>query len=357
MKSPGKIGSRELSHKGIRKTLPLVCRQFAALLRIELPLVQVVGIVASRTTNRVLARIWQCAYEDMLNGESLAESLSDREERLPDTFLEAIRRGEDSDDLRGAFLRMADYYDSMNHIRAKALNAMIYPAFVLGVAVMVVGIILSYTVPSYTSTFAAMNIELPWITVALTKLENFGQKYGGWILLFLAAMGLGLFVYARTEKGRVRFGRLYCSVPIVGRISGMAAASQFARTLSTLLASGTPYTRAIELSGRAIGNAYIRGTVLEMLPDVEAGMSLGECLHRMGKFPELLTEMVSIGESEGTLEDFLEMMADYYDYELGITVTRLFSLLEPIMLLLLAGIVLMILLSVYIPLFELYEAI
>jgi len=339
------------------KSLALVCRQFSIILKAGLPLVQAVDLTAAQTQDKLLAKILRQASQDVSNGWSLSYSLQQRGKKLPVTFIETVRSGEESGDLVSAFSRLSNYYDRMYKTRAKATSALLYPAFVLAVAAIVVGIIMLYAVPAFSTTFASLGIELPFVTKLLIAASNFFTKYIVVIILVIAATLLLIRLYGQTEKGREQEARMKMSIPVVGKIVTMSGASQFAHTMSTMLAAGMPILQALEVSGRAITNYCMSKAVLDTISGVESGKTVGECMSQSRDLPAMLIQMTSIGESTGSMEDTLQVMAEYYDNEVDTATARALSLLEPIIIILLAGIVVVILLAVYLPMFSMYGAI
>lgn len=339
------------------KSLALTCQQFAIILRTGLPLVQTVDLVAGQCDDKVFKNILQQVSEDVAGGWSLSYSFDQRGTKLPVTFKESIRAGEESGDLVSAFERMGHYYDRTAKTNAKAISTMTYPAFVLAVAVIVVGIIMVYAIPSFTNTFESMNIELPWVTKLLIGVSDFMVKYIALIIAFFVAVGMGITLYGKTEKGGLNLSRLLLSIPVIGEIGRMAGASQFSHTMAAMLASGMPIIQAIEVSGRSMTNLIMAHEIQETIPGVESGHSLGSCMANAKELPAMLVQMTAIGESSGALESTLLVLADYYDNEVSIKTDRAMSLLEPIIICVLGGLVVMILFAIYLPMFTINSAI
>ena len=226
------------------KSLALTCRQFAIILKAGLPLVQTVDLVAEQCPDRALGRLLRQVSEDVSNGWSLSYSFAQRGERfLPVTFRETVRAGEESGDLLSSFARMAEYYHRMNKTRESVVSALTYPAFVVAVAIVVVAIIMGYAVPTFTGMFQSMDVELPWVTVALIGVSNFFQRYA---LLALGVIALAVFLlrlYALTEKGGTALAGLQLKLPLIGEVVRMSGASQFAHTMSTCLLYTSPSPR------------------------------------------------------------------------------------------------------------------
>jgi len=345
-------------HKISAKSLALTCQQFTIILKAGLPLVQTVDLVAGQCADKSLGDLLRQVSEDVSNGWSLSYSFSQRGAKaLPVTFRESIRAGEESGDLMSAFDRMAGYFGRMNKTRESVVSALTYPAFVMGVAAVVVAIIMGYAVPTFTSMFESLGVELPWVTKALIALSNFFQKY---TLALIALIALAIFavrLYGMTEKGGPALARLQLKLPILGGIVRMSGASQFAHTMSTLLAAGMPILQAIEASGRTVTNQAMANEVLDTLPGVEGGRSLGECMSYGRELPAMLVQMTAVGEATGSLESTLGILAEYYDNEVDVRTKRAMGLLEPAIIVVLAVFVVFILMAVYLPMFSMYGAI
>lgn len=339
------------------KVFALMCKQFSIILKSGLPLVQTVDLVASQVSDKMLKKLLDEVSQDIANGWSLSYSFSQRgKNRLPVTFVETIRAGEESGDLVRAFERMGTYYDRMTKTRAKATSALIYPAFLTVVAVIVVTIIMTYAVPTFASTFDSMDIELPLATRIVIGVSNFFSRYI-WLLLCLVAGILFLLrLYSHTAKGRVQMSRLHLGLPILGKLAVMTAASQFAHTMAAMLSAGMPILNALDTSSRSISNAHLSAQIQEVIPGVEGGRPLGECMRACKDLPPILVQMTAMGEATGSLESTLEIQAEYYDNEVDTLSARALALLEPIIICIMAFFVLVILLSIYLPMFSMYGA-
>lgn len=338
------------------KSLSLTCRQFAIILKAGLPLVQAVDLAADQCADKQLTALLRQVSEDVSNGWSLSYSFEQRgAAALPITFRETVRAGEESGDLQTAFARMASYFERMNKTRESLVSALTYPAFVIFVAVIVVGIIMTYAVPAFTGMFADLGGELPWVTLALIAVSEFFQRWGLVLLALLLLLIFAIRLFGMTEKGGLALARLQLGVPVIGDVVRMSNASQFAHTLSTLLSAGMPILQAIEASGRTMTNLLMSREVLDTLPGVEGGKTFGECLRYAKEIPAMLTRMTAVGESTGSMEDTLSVLAEYYDNETDVKTKRALSLLEPAIIVVLAVFVVFILMAVYLPMFSMYE--
>ena len=338
------------------KSLALTCKQFSIILKSGLPLMQTLELVADQCADKNLALLLRQVSEDVSNGWPLSYSLENRGGgKLPVTFLETVRAGEDSGDLQAAFERMADYFERMNKTHNSVVSALTYPTLVIFVAVIVVGIIMTYAVPAFTGLFADLGTDLPWPTRALIAMSEFFQNFG---LVLIGLIVLVIFLirlYGTTEKGGPRLAQAQLHIPVIGAVVRMSNASQFAHTMSTLLTAGMPILQAIEASGRTMSNLCMSQEVLATLPGVEGGRPFGECMRNAKEIPAMLVQMTAVGESTGSMEDTLKVLAEYYDNETDLKTKRAISLLEPSIIVALSIFVVFILFSVYLPLFSMYE--
>lgn len=337
------------------KSLALACQQFSIVLKAGLPLVQTVDLVAGQCEDKALKRLLEQVSEDVSNGWSMSYSLDQRGGKLPVTFRETIQAGEESGDLVSAFERMAKYYDRTSKTRAKTISTMTYPAFVIVVAIVVVYIIMTKAVPAFIGTFADMDMELPGVTLALIAISDFTTKYGVLVAAVLVAIIAACWLFSRTQKGGLLFSRLRLSLPVLGEIGRMGGASQFAHTMSAMLAAGVPILQAIAVSSRSMSSLIMAQEVMDTIPGVEAGKGLGESMSHARELPQMLIQMTAVGESAGALESTLNVLAEYYDNEVDVRTDRALSLLEPIIICVLAVFVVLILFAVYMPLFSMYN--
>ena len=337
------------------KSLSLTCQQFAIILKAGLPLVQTVDLVAEQCPDKNLAALLKQASEDVSNGWSLSYSFEQRGAKsLPVTFRETVRAGEESGDLQSAFQRMADYFERMNKTHESVVSALTYPMFVIFVAGVVVTIIMLYAVPTFVGVFEGMSIDLPWATRALIAMSNFFQKY---ILLMIALVAFILFairLYGTTEKGGPALAKAQLGIPVIGSVVRMSNSSQFAHTMSMLLTAGMPILQSIEVAGRTMSNLCMSQEVLGTLPGVEGGRPLGECMAYSKELPPMLVQMTAVGESTGSMEETLKVLAAYYDNETDLKTKRAIALLEPSIIIVLAVLVVLILFAVYLPMFSMY---
>ena len=336
------------------KALTLLCSQLAIELKAGLPLVSALKLVSENEENKVLKRILDEVADDVHAGNGLAESLATRGPGLPRTFIETIRAGEESGKLDETFERLQVYYEKADAVGSKVASAMIYPAMLIAVALVVVTIIMLVAVPVFEDTFASMGNELPLPTKLLIAMSNFMVDNLFLIIAVIAAVALVIFFYAKTDNGRHFFARLALTFPGISLVNKMNAASQFASTLSTMLSSGLPLVSAARITANVADNLLISEDIEKAVTGVIEGNRLADGLNQSKWFPQLLKEMVTVGEETGKLENTLDVISDYYNKEVDIAVKKALDILNPAITMVLAGIVVFILLSVYLPIFSMY---
>ena len=291
----------------------------------------------------------------MSAGYNLADSFSKHGSGLPTTFIETVRAGETSGNLDVVFRRLSAFYEKSSKTKGKVKSAMIYPTFVLIVAVVVVLIIMVFAVPTFASTFEGMGTELPIFTKMLIGASNFMATFWWLILAIIAAIVLAVHLGKKfNEDFHLKWSQLGVRIPVIGRINHMSAASQYASTMSVMMEAGLNVVTSLDVTAKGLSNYYMSHTLGSILPDLEAGKPLATCLGKLGVFPELVTEMTGVGEETGALESTLNVLSEYYDNEVETATARAMSLIEPLMIVFLAGIVLVVLLAVYLPMFDIY---
>ncbi len=336
------------------KLLSLMCDRFAIILGVGLPIVKAVDLLAGQMEDKALKSILKKVSKDVAMGRTLSSSFASQNGFFPVTFIESVRSGEESGKLAETFRHLQSYYEKTNKTKQKVISSLTYPAITIVVAAIVMVIIMVFAVPMFSKTFANMGTEMPAITVFVINTSNFFINYGIFVVFVIAAIVLACKLYQRTERGSAFFAAVTIAIPIVGNIIQLSAASQFAHTMAMMLTSGMPIINCIETSGKSIGNYVMRRDIMAAASGVEEGKSLSACMEQSKYLPSMLVEMVSVGETTGTLEQTLEAIAGFYDNEVDIHTSRAVSVLEPAIICFLAVFVVVILFSVYLPLFSMY---
>lgn len=340
------------------KELALICSQFSIILGTGLPVMRCVEMVASQSRNKRTRRMLEKVAEDIGAGYSMAQSFENNMPGLPKTFIETVRAGEQSGALEECFKRLHKYYDKTAKTKAKVISTLTYPAMVIAVAVIVVIIIIMVkAIPAFGDVFAEMGTEMPAVTKGLIAVSNFFVGWWWLILLILALLGILYTLAKRTEKGRVAISSFSLKHAPLRRLHSMSAAGQFANTMATMLAAGLPVPKALDVVSQVIGNYVFSVGVREVKQSVERGRTISESMEEIEYFPKMLTEMVGVGERSGSLEQTLDVIGAYFDNEVEVLTSRLLSLMEPIITILLAVVVVFLLLAVYLPMFSMYGGI
>ena len=338
------------------KAFTVMCSQFAIILKAGIPIARTMQLVADKTTNKPLKKMLKEVSEDVEGGRSVAASFQDRGGGLlPPTFVETIRSGEESGNLDHAFESMYISYDKVVKMRAKVRGALAYPLFVLGVAVVVVMVLMIKVVPTFTAIFDSLGGELPLMAQMLIGMSNFFRNNILIMVAVAAALIIAYKIYGNTEDGRLRLGRMALKVPMLGNISTLNAASQFANTMCIMLSAGLPVTRALTITAKTLDNYYVSQEVGKLTGKLEQGSGLGPSMREQDILPDILVDMVAVGEETGELEQTLRTIGDYYDAELQVAINAAMAKLEPTLLCVLAVIVGFIVIAIYGSMFGMYS--
>ena len=335
--------------------LALMTRQFATLASAGLPLVECLGTLIEQIEQARLRRVLTHVRQQIREGHSLADALQAHPRVFSDIYINMVRAGEESGTLDSVLVRLAEYSESQAHLLRTVQAALTYPLLMIVVAGVIVGFLLAYVVPQVTRIFSDTGQTLPLATQVLLGISAFMAE--SWWLLLLGG-AVGTLVWLRviaTPKGRLWYDRTLLRLPWVGRLLQRLNVARFARTLSTLLASGVPILNALSMVAHLVKNSVLRQTVEEARISVQEGESLAAPLRRSGVFPPLLVQMIAVGERSGELETMLSRAAETCDEEVSIALTRLTNLLEPLTILVMGGVVLFIVLAILLPIFELNQ--
>ena len=347
------IGGNKLNNKAFI----VMCSQFAIILGAGIPIGRTVQLIAQKTTDKPLKRMLTHVAEDVEAGRSISSSFAERGEKLlPSTFVETIAAGEQSGNLDKAFQTVHEHFDKQAKMAAKVKSALAYPVFVLFIAIAVVVVLMVKVVPTFIAIFDSYDAELPLPTRMLIAISNFFVK---WWMPMLAVIIVGVIaykLYSNTEEGRMNLAKWALKVPVLGNIQELNAASEFANTMATMLASGLPMTRAITITAKTMSNYYMSTEVGKLAVKLEEGRALGTSMREAGFMPDILVDMVSVGEETGEMEHTLHTIAGYYDAELDQAIASALAKLEPTLLVGLAAIAGFIVVAIYMAMFGMYAA-
>ena len=349
--------SRDIGGSRINmKAFTVMCSQFAIILRAGIPIARTVHLIADKTTDKVLKRILTQVAEDVEAGRSISASFEERGGKLlPPTFVDTIRAGEETGSIDTAFNTMHRHLDKQTRMGARVRGALAYPVFVLFIAVIVVIVIMVKVVPTFTAIFDSYGAELPGITKALIAISHFFSRW--WMVL----LGVGIVIYiayklyGNTEEGRLNLARTARKLPVLGNINELNSASQFANSMATMLSAGLPLTRAISITARVIDNYFVSQEIGKLSGRLEEGHGLGTSLRESARMPDILTDMVAVGEETGELQSTMETVASYYDNELEEAINAAIAKLEPTLLVFMAIVAGFIVIAVYMAMFSMYS--
>ena len=352
---PGLLNMEIGGSKLNSKAFTVMCSQFSIILRAGIPIARTVHLIADKTTDKPLKKMLMKIAKDVEAGRSLAASFAEHGGKLlPTTFIETIRAGEESGNLDRSFDTMYRHYDKQTKMRGKVKGAMAYPMFVLVIAVAVVIVLMVKVVPTFTAIFESYGSELPAITRLLIAISNFFRKYTIWMAAVFALLFIVYKFYGNTEKGRLNLARVQLRLPVLGNIARLNAASQFANTMTTMLGSGLPMTKAISITAGVMDNYYTGTEVGKLTGRLEEGYALGASMRDSGCMPDILVDMVAVGEETGEMEKTLDTIALYYDAELEMAIAAALAKLEPTILIFLALVAGFIVIAIYMSIFQMY---
>jgi general secretion pathway protein F len=349
------IDFRRFFERVSAQDLALLTRQLATLLHSGVPLVEALSALIEQVENPRLQSALTQTRDKVNEGTSLAESLREHPKMFEPLYINMVSAGEASGTLDLVLERLADHLDSQAQLKNRVVGALFYPAFMAVFGLGVITLMMVVVVPKVSAIFADFNQVLPWNTRLLIFTSNAFVNY--WWLI-LTSIGLVIFLFRRwlnTEKGRATWDRRILRVPVVGKLQVMIAVARFARTLSTLLASGVSLLTALDIARNVLGNAELMRVVEEARASIREGESIAAPLKRSGRFPPIVTHMIAIGERSGELEGMLNHVAIAYDSQVTVRLQTLTSLMEPVMIVIMGTFVGGMAMSILMPLMQINE--
>lgn len=338
------------------KDITVFCRQFSTMINAGVSILQCLNILRQQIENKKLQDIVHKVYEHVQTGSSLSGAMKEYAV-FPSILISMIQAGEASSNLNIILERMAVHFEKENKSYQKIKGAMTYPAVVFIMAVIVVGILVAFVVPNFVSMFAGMNMKLPYTTRIIIAISQVVQEFWiGLLILILAVFFVGMY-YLKTDAGRKAIDGIKLRIPIFGPLHIKVITSRFTRTLGTLLGAGLPLLMALELAGKVVDNAVVAKGVEKAGYEISQGKALAVPIAEMKIFPPMVVHMIQIGEETGSLETLLEKTADFYDEEVENAVGQMTTMLEPLIICVMAVIVGFIILSIVQPMFRMYEGV
>jgi len=330
----------------------LMTRQLATLLVAGLPLVDALGVLMDQMEKRSIKGLIADIREAIRGGASYSAVLERYPKDFSSIYVHMVRAGEASGALDQILYRLAEFLDKQLALKNKVTNALLYPAIMLIIGSLVLFGLVTFVVPTITAVFAHSKQALPWPTVVLMEIAHFFSNYWMVLLGIILASAWGIRRFVRTETGRTFADRMLLKSPLIGQVARMVSISRLASTLATMLSSGVQLLDALDVSKRVMNNRILEQAVEEARQNIREGETIAEPLKRSGEFPPLVTHMIAVGERSGEMEEMLRRIGQIYDGEVERVITRLTSLLEPIMIVVMGVIVFFIVVAILLPIFE-----
>ena len=335
------------------KELAVFTRQFSVMIDAGLPLVQCLEILSSQQENKAFARMLAGVRGSVEAGSSLANALRQHPKGFDDLYTNMVEAGESGGILDTILQRLSTYIEKAVKLKRSVQSAMIYPVAVVVIAGGVVALLLWKVVPIFTTLFAGLGVALPLPTRIVIALSHFVASFGPILLGLLVLIGLGIRWYYRTPPGRMAIDALILKIPVLGPLMRKIAVARFSRTLGTLITSGVPMLESMDITARTSGNAVVEKAIAQVRRAIEGGQTIVDPLRETGVFPNMVVQMIGVGEQTGALDSMLQKVADFYEDEVDAAVGDLLTALEPIIILFLGVVVGGVVISMYMPLFSL----
>jgi type IV pilus assembly protein PilC len=334
-------------------------RQFSAMISAGLPLIQCLTILTEQSENPEFKKVLENVKSNVESGNSLAESMAKHPKIFPELFVNMIAAGEVGGILDTILLRLATFLEKAAALNRKIKGAMMYPAVISCVAVVAVTALLVFVIPVFSGMFDDFGAELPKPTQIVVDMSDFLKtpKKILPLLGIIVASAIAFIKYKATTKGRLNVDKLTLKIPVMGDLAKKSVVAQFSRTLGTLLSSGVSIIEALEITAKTAGNMVVRNALESMISSISEGKTITEPMKDTGVFPPMVIQMVAVGEESGGLDQMLNKIADFYDEEVNAAVETLTSVMEPIIIVVLATIMGGALIAMYLPMFDMISAV
>jgi len=339
------------------KDLVVFTRQFATMIDSGLPLVQCLDILASQQLNKTFKSALQNIKESVESGSTFADALSKHPKIFDQLYVNLIAAGEVGGILDTILNRLAAYIEKALKLKKQVKGAMVYPATIISIAVVVIGVILVFVIPTFAKMFADFGGTLPMPTLIVIAMSNFLQKYILVIIgaIYLIKMAIGK--YYATPAGRKIMDRLFLNLPVVGVLIRKVSVAKFTRTLGTMISSGVPIMDGLEIVAKTAGNKIVEDAIYRVRTAISEGKTMSEPLGESGVFPPMVVQMIAVGEATGAMDAMLNKIADFYDDEVDDAVGNLTAMMEPLLMLFLGVTVGGLVVAMYLPIFKLAGAV
>jgi type IV pilus assembly protein PilC len=343
-----KIGAAKVPTKEVA----VFFRQFSVMIDAGLPLVQCLEILAANQENQYFQKCLTGVRQTVEGGSTLSNAMRQYPKLFDDLTTNMIEAGEAGGILDTILQRLATYVEKSVKLRSAIKSALIYPSSVIGMAVLVVGALLKFVVPIFANMFSSMQVDLPLPTKIVIGLSNFVGRFWWLMLLFIVLLVISIREIRKNPRGRYMFDKMLLNLPVIGLVLRKIAVARFTRTLGTLITSGVPILEGLAITARTSGNAVLEDALMKVRKAVEEGRTIVDPLKECGVFPNMVTQMIGVGEATGAMDAMLQKIADFYEDEVDAATKDMLTLLEPIMIGFLGVAVGGIVISLYMPLFS-----
>lgn len=335
------------------KDLQIFTKQLSTLLNAGIPIVQSIETLARSVSASGLANTLNRVVEDLSSGKRLGDAFAAHPRVFDHFYVNMVRAGEEGGVLDTILNRLSDYIEKSVKLTSKIRSAMVYPSLIIFVSIAVISIIMVFVIPKFQEMFSGMGADLPTLTLHVIGVSDFFVKY--WYLIFGSMAGsiYGFFAYKQTPTGKVVVDNLLIKIPLIGSVIQKGGISRFCRTLSTLLGAGVGIMESMEIASKTVGNTNLEHAFMRSREAMSQGKSMTVTLAREKYVPAMVTQMIGVGEQTGALDGMLSKIADFYDQEVDSAVNALTSAMEPILMIVLGGIVGTLVIAMYLPIFKL----
>jgi type IV pilus assembly protein PilC len=339
------------------KDMAIFTRQFATMISAGLPLVQCLDILSSQCAKPAFAKTIAEVTHEVEAGSTLADALGKHKKTFDDLFRNMIQAGEAGGILDDILMRLAQYIEKADALKRKIQGAMIYPAVVLTVAMGATAFMLIFIIPTFAKMFTDFGGELPLPTKIVLEASNILRGYWWVAAIGITGTVIGIQKWYTTDLGQKKIDGFLLKMPVLGDVLLKGAVARFTRTLGTLITSGVPILTGLEITARTAGNRVIADAILQARSSIREGETVGAPLKASGVFPPMVVQMISVGEQTGALDEMLTKVAIFYESEVDQAVENLTSVIEPVMIVLMGGIVGGMVVAMYLPMFKLIQVV
>jgi type IV pilus assembly protein PilC len=342
--------------KVTKKDLVIFTRQFSTMIDAGLPLVQGLNILSEQMENKTFKGMLKQVTKDVEGGSTLADALNKHPKVFDALFVNLVAAGEVGGILDTILQRLAAYIEKAEKLKSKVKGALVYPIAVLIIGVLVMAVIMVFVIPVFQEMFSGLGKGLPALTQLVINMSNFTKGNIHFMIGGLIVFIWGFRRYRGTSSGKRVIDIVLLKMPIFGELIRKVAVARFTRTLATMISSGVPILDALEITAKTAGNAVVEEVIYEARTSIAEGQTIADPLTESDIFPGMVTQMISVGESTGALDAMLEKIANFYDDEVDATVSALTALMEPLMMMFLAGALGPIIIAMYLPIFQMASA-